>query len=253
MLCSLPRTGVVVPCYNEAQRLPVAGFEQFAAEWPQVSFCFVDDGSTDATAAVVRRLAGELPGEHTVVVLDHNQGKAAAVRAGIMHLSAAPDYEFVGYWDADLATPLAEIPRFLEVVRLKPQVQFLCGSRIKRMGATIQRQASRHLAGRVFATAASLALDLPVYDTQCGAKLFEAELARRVFAEPFISRWLFDVELMARAIALLGRSGASSTIFEVPLETWVDRPGSKVSLRGYLRAPLELLRIYLSYRDALRR
>ena len=252
MLRSLPKTGVVVPCYNEAQRLPLAAFERFAPQWPQVSFCFVDDGSSDATAEVVGRLARALPGEHHVLVQDRNGGKAEAVRAGIMHLCAVSEHDFVGYWDADLATPLSEIPRLLEVVRLRPQVQFLCGSRVKRLGAAIERRAVRHVLGRAFATAASVALALPVYDTQCGAKLFEVGLARRLFAEPFLSRWLFDVELMARAIALLGRPGASRAMFEVPLETWEDRGGSKVSPRVFLRAPLELMRIYLSYRSALR-
>ncbi|MCK4283042.1 MAG: glycosyltransferase [Candidatus Brocadiae bacterium] len=247
----MPKTGIVVPCYNEAERLPAQDYARFAARWPQVSFCFVDDGSADDTERVIRETVGSLPGRHSVMALGHNYGKAEAVRAGIRHLCGATDCAFVGYWDADLSTPLGEIPRFLEAAELRPQVRLLCGSRIRRMGATIERHPWRHYLGRAFATAASLALRLPIYDTQCGAKLFEANLARKIFAEPFISRWLFDVELIARTVALLGRSRASAAIFEVPLETWHEGSGSKVAPWAYLSAPRELLCIYLRYRTAL--
>ena len=89
---------------------------------------------------------------------------------------------------------------------------------------------------------------LPVHDTQCGAKLIEADLAAKIFAEPFISSWLFDVELFARIIGLYGRQQAARKIYEVPLRRWTDVGDSKISPAYVPKIPVELFRIYWKYR-----
>ena len=109
----------------------------------------------------------------------------------------------VGFFDADLATPLGAIDDFLAVLRDRPEVEFVLGSRVMLMGRDIRRKATRHYFGRVFATAVSHALDLPVYDTQCGAKILRANAATAtLFDPPFRSPWIFDVELIARYLRL---------------------------------------------------
>ncbi|MFQ6070884.1 MAG: glycosyltransferase family 2 protein, partial [Candidatus Aminicenantales bacterium] len=125
------------------------------------------------------------------------------------------------------------------------------GCRLKRMGATIERHWYRHYFGRVFATGASLVLGLPIYDTQCGAKLLRAELAGILFERPFISRWLFDIELLARMIQLLGRKKVMTSVVELPLERWEDKGESKVKLLYIPKVPFELLLIGLTYRKYL--
>ena len=106
--------------------------------------------------------------------------------------------------------------------------------------------------GRVFATLASLILGLGVYDTQCGAKLFRvAEEIRRIFDSPFTSRWIFDVEILARLSAsrqASGRRNVSGAILEVPLPVWHEVAGSKLGLRNMLASVVDLLRIYRRYR-----
>ena len=95
------------------------------------------------------------------------------------------------------ATPHDEIPRFIETLDAHPGIEALFGARVQLLGRTIERRASRHYLGRVSATAISLVLGLAIYDTQCGAKLFRASVAcKALFAEPFHSRWLFDVEII---------------------------------------------------------
>ena len=127
----------------------------------------------------------------------------------------------------------------------------VCGSRILRLGASIHRSFFRHYFGRVFATVASNILNIPVYDTQCGAKLFRAEHAELIFSEHFLSRWFFDVELFARSIELMGRQKTVHSIYEVPLSQWHDQGVSKVSWGSMIRTPIELLRIYYHYRNRI--
>jgi dolichyl-phosphate beta-glucosyltransferase len=158
----------------------------------------------------------------------------------------------VGYWDADLATPLSVIPQFVEILATRPEVRVVLGSRVRLLGRTIHRRLSRHLLGRAFATAASLVLDLPVYDTQCGAKLFRATAdVAAAFAEPLRSRWVFDVELLARLLRTWRSSGEpwpESALYEQPLPRWEDVAGSKLRLWDFPKSAWELASIYWCYR-----
>ena len=243
----LPRAVIVVPCYNEAARLPVKEIEAFIDEHPEYAWCFVDDGSTDATREVLEALCATFPKRARVFVMPQNGGKAEAVRAGILDALDTWQAPWVGYWDADLATPLGEIPRFERYLEAHPALRLLCGSRWLHMGARIERHFWRHYLGRIFATLASTVLGLPIYDTQCGAKLIEAELAREIFGEPFHTHWIFDVEMLARVIQRLGRAEAREVIGEIPLEAWIDRGGSKVRPHHSFRVPIDLWRIHRRY------
>jgi glycosyltransferase involved in cell wall biosynthesis len=241
---------LVVPCFNEASRLDVRAFlDARLARGARLELVFVDDGSRDATRDVLESMRRERPDEVRVVAYDDNQGKAEAVRRGVVDaLSRSPDA--VGYWDADLATPLAELPELVRVLDERPDIDVVLGSRVKLMGRTIERRVWRHYSGRLFATAASLALELPVYDTQCGAKLFRGTpLLARVFAERFVAKWIFDVEILARFMALdpRGTEHCARSIYELPLREWVDVHGSKLKSTDFARAALDLAVIWRRY------
>ncbi len=243
-------TIVVVPCYNEAERLPVERFRRYAAEAPAIRFLLVDDGSRDRTLEVLRGLEAERPDAFGVLALPRNAGKAEAVRRGILAgLEAGARY--VGFWDADLSTPLEAIGDLRAVMEERPEIEAVFGSRVQLLGRAIERHAWRHYLGRVFATAASLALRLRVYDTQCGAKLFRAsDRLAELFRDPFRARWIFDVELIARLIRQrrgTALPGAESVIYEFPLLEWRDVPGSKLKARDFARAAVDLARIYRAY------
>ena len=243
--------GIVVPCYNEEERLQLSEFSRFFKTDNTTFFCFVDDGSTDSTKKIVADFVKKNPERAQAVFLSFNQGKAEAVRQGIKSLLKTHKLKFVGYWDADLATPLSTILEFIEMFQSSRALVAVCGSRILRLGASIHRSVFRHYFGRVFATVASNILNIPVYDTQCGAKLFSAEHAGLIFSEHFISRWFFDIELFARSIELMGRHKTVSSIYEVPLRQWHDKGESKVSWGSMIRTPMELLRIYFYYRNRI--
>jgi glycosyltransferase involved in cell wall biosynthesis len=243
------RLSLVVPCYNEEKRLDVPAFRAARLEGHALELVFVDDGSKDGTRAVLEGLRAERPGDVRVVAYDKNAGKAEAVRRGLVDaLGRSPDA--VGFWDADLATPLFELPGFLEVLRTRPEVDIVIGSRVKLMGRSIERQAWRHYMGRLFATASSMALALPVYDTQCGAKVFRAtELTRKVMADPFLAKWVFDVEIIARYAKYAGEDGyVHRALYELPLRQWIDVRGSKLKASDFARAAVDLARIHQTYR-----
>ncbi len=241
---------VVVPCYNEAARLKVDVFREFAARGHPQRFLFVDDGSTDDTRSVLETLRDGDPEHFEVHNLPRNMGKAEAVRQGILR-ALARQVELVGFWDADLATPLEAIPEFCDLLTRNPQLQMVIGARVKLLGRTIDRRVLRHYLGRVFATAASLVLRLPVYDTQCGAKLFRAcPEVHALFRQPFRTNWIFDVELLARFIhgrKTGGMEPAERSIYELPLTEWRDVTGSKVRVRDFFKSFFELARICWVY------
>jgi glycosyltransferase involved in cell wall biosynthesis len=245
----MPECIVVIPCFNEAKRLNVPAFVEHAVRG-DCDLLFVNDGSTDGTGDLLDELCEVNPASLSVLHLPQNCGKAEAVRRGVLRAFERQP-AFVGYWDADLATPLEAIAEFREYLTAHPQVEILLGARVRLLGRSIERRVSRHCAGRVFATAASWVLQLPVYDTQCGAKLFRnTPRTRSLFGEAFRTRWIFDVELLARfvAAAAVAEQSPEELIHELPLQRWYDVAGSKVQASDFFRAAFQLAGIAWHYR-----
>lgn len=238
---------MVVPCYNEGKRLNVRAFEEYISLHDNVGFCFVNDGSTDRTNEVIRNIKEDFPGQVTLLDLTKNQGKAEAVRSGVSHVSKLSCSHYIGFWDADLATPLQEIDDFLKILSSNNELIVASGARISRIGAQVERTTLRSLEGKLFAALSSGILGLKFNDTQCGAKIFDRKIAISIFKEPFISRWCFDVELFARIRNLIGNEGIKKVAYEVPLQKWKEIPGSKVDLKGRVGMILDLGKILLHY------
>jgi glycosyltransferase involved in cell wall biosynthesis len=247
----MPSTIIVVPCYNEAARLDPRAFLQFAAQRDWLRFVFVDDGSRDASRDLFARMEGERPEQVQTLRFPENRGKAEAVRRGLLlALEAGP--ELVGFWDADLATPLAEIDGFVSRFESDAELEMVLGSRVRLLGTDIERDRARHYLGRVAATLASAVLGLGVYDTQCGAKLFRVnDTLRSILGEPFLTRWIFDVEILARWLRLRAaeRGRVGRLIHEVPVACWHDVSGSRLKPRDFARVPIDLWRVHRRYRS----
>lgn len=238
---------LVIPCFNERNRLPQRQILESVQARAGLSICFVDDGSTDGTADVLKAIEAQAPRNIEVIRLRRNCGKAEAVRQGILHVTATNRYAFVGYWDADLSTPLKDLDGLISVLTGNPVCLLAMGSRVKRLGSFIDRHVWRHITGRMFATFASLILRLPVYDSQCGAKLFRRDVAAVVFRDRFLTKWLFDVEILARLRNRLGEHAVIESVTEVPLVRWVDVGGSKLRFKHLLGVPFDLLKIHARY------
>src|SRR5262245_28664680 len=245
-----PPLVLVVPCYEEERRLSVAAFRDALGHHEDLGFVLVDDGSPDETPRVLERVRDGFEDRVTVLRLPDNRGKGEAVRAGLL-LALESRPAFLGYFDADLATPLDAAWDLRGVLEADPDLVLALGSRRVTAGARIERRLIRHLPGRVLAWRIAKTLGLPIHDTQCGAKLFRARpVLRPLLAEPFLTRWLFDVELLMR-LQRLHREGsfpaAESTVREVPLVRWTDVPGSKVTPLDFFRAWRDLKRIRRAY------
>ena len=240
-----PRVWIVVPCYDEEQRLDTTSFEGYLRSRPDVGFIFVNDGSNDGTLRVLSGMAEQIPSRARVIDQQPNQGKAEAVRVGMLQaLDGGALY--AGYFDADLATPLDALDELIDTLDTMPRIDIVVGARVALLGREIERNALRHYSGRFFAAAASLVLALPIYDTQCGAKLFRSSPAiRELFGRPFGSRWIFDVEILARY--LVG-PGSEDGIYELPLKRWVDKGHSHVRPSDFVRAVGEMVAILREYR-----
>ena len=243
------KTLIVVPCYNEAERLNISAFLHYLATSPDVSFIFVNDGSSDATLDRLMELKRCAPDRATILDLSRNSGKAEAVRQGLI-AATEMGADLVGYWDADLATPLDAIDDFTRVLNKLGDTQVVYGARRILLGHRIQRTLGRQIVSRLCAMLARQAIRLPVGDTQCGAKLLRNSPAlREALARPFSAGWLFDVELFTRlSVRLTDRRTA---FFELPLTEWDEVAGSKVSATAIFNSGLRMLRLIAEARFGL--
>jgi len=234
---------LVVPCFDEETRLPLGALDALLAR-ETLSLVLVDDGSRDGTLRVLEAYRARHPERVFVHALPKNRGKAEAVRRGLV-AALALEADVVGYADADFATPPRELVRLLEVLHAG-SFDLVFGSRVRVFGTDIHRVEARHVLGRVFATAASMALGEAIYDTQCGAKwLRRGPALEHAVATPFVSNWAFDVELFARLFGKLGGPAlAPAKCREVPLEVWRDVAESKVKVGGMAKSLVDLARIY---------
>lgn len=240
------KTIIIIPCYNEEHRLPQDEFTAYFKRQNGIAFLFANDGSSDRTLETLQQLTSPYPQAH---VFDggKNQGKANVIRAACRYAAEHFEYDYIGFFDADLATPLEEIDRFLETLEKKGPLLMVAGSRVQRLGSNIRRKPLRHYCGRMFATAVSRILCLPVYDTQCGAKLLRKDAAETVCSTPFLSRWFFDVEIFARLIRHYGYQATIDGCFEYPLDTWIEKGDTRLKTKDFLRTPLELLKLRRQY------
>lgn len=237
------KTAIIIPCFNEEERISSESYISLLKTMHRVDFFFIDDGSKDKTLQILKDIVSKCSNS-TLVTNSTNLGKGETIRFGLIEISKLNRYEFLGFYDCDMATPIDEINAMLNLPNKSKYKLILC-SRIQRLGSLINRKPYRHYIGRVFATAASMILGLPVYDTQCGAKLIHKSVVPVVTRETFTSKWLFDIEIIFR---ILKAGHGETDFFEHPVSKWEDVGGSKLKLFDFLKAPLELLKIWLRYR-----
>jgi glycosyltransferase involved in cell wall biosynthesis len=229
---------IIIPFYNEEKRIVLESFHQIFKNSSQYDFILVDDGSTDNTNTILGEFKNKFP-NLTILKLDKNIGKAEAIRAAVLSIS---NTDFIAYYDADLATPFSELDKLILFSIQNPNYKMIMGARIKLIGNGVKRSLTRHYFGRIFATIVSqFVLKVAVYDTQCGAKVIDFETAKPILSKPFISKWLFDVELLKR---LQKSHNLKEVVKEIPLEKWEEIGSSKIKRTDFFKIPFELFQIY---------
>lgn len=223
----MPSIAIIVPCYNEAERLQAARFLDFAAKHPDVQFYFINDGSIDATKPILTDLKTKSD-RITVVDLFPNRGKGEAIREGMIQAISTNRYNYIGFLDADLSTSLQDFYNLYKKI-LSENKSVVFGSRIKMGGSNIQRSYARHLVGRTIATLVDRKFDLGYYDTQCGAKIFSAEILKPAIVKPFLTRWFFDIEIFLRLKEHFGEY----SVLEMPLNSWHSVKKSKLNILSF--------------------
>jgi glycosyltransferase involved in cell wall biosynthesis len=228
---------IVIPAYNEANRLGEMLRETFAylnRHEPNSEVLVVDDGSTDSTVAVAERafFTNRSRIRTQVIEIQPNRGKGHAVRQGLL-AARAPIALFA---DADLATPMTEVPKLVAPIRVG-NYDLVFGSRaLERDLIGVRQPWIREQSGRVFNLLMRLSTGLPFHDTQCGFKAFRMESCRPIVEAGLIDRFGFDVELLHIA------HKAGLRMLEQPIR-WNDVAGSKVTLETGLQGFADLRRV----------
>jgi glycosyltransferase involved in cell wall biosynthesis len=233
----LPPFTAVIPCFNEEARIGDTlrvTLDYLASNAPESELIVVNDGSTDATAAIAHEKLDGATIQTRLLENFPNRGKGAAVRSGL--LSAQKPIGL--FFDADLSTPLGETPKLIEPIA-NGEVDIAFGSRaLDRSLIGVHQPWRREQGGRVFNLLVRVATGLPFWDTQCGFKAFQLDVCRPILGAAHVNGFAFDVELLF----LANRAGLR--VREIPVR-WNHAEGSKVS---FFRDSLRMLREVIAMR-----
>jgi len=241
------KTGIIIPCYNEAKRLNQEAFVKFIKTHNDYHLCFVNDGSKDQTLAVLKNMKKRVPNGISIVDVKRNSGKATAVRAGVRFLYQLEEIAHIGFIDADLSTDFKDFKDLVKTLKSEDQLTVVFGSRNKGKNNGIKRDFFRNLFSKCIKQFTGIILGLPIRDTQCGAKVFSRSIVPVVYGKRFMSRWLFDIEIFLRLKKFLGKDQVMQHIFEQPLMRWEHVEDSKLGMKDALQIPMRLAHIGLSY------
>jgi glycosyltransferase involved in cell wall biosynthesis len=242
----MPKISIIIPCYNEENRLNKAPFLDLLHFHNDIELILVNDGSKDKTLDLLEDIRHAAPDKVVVISLPENKGKANAVFKGFEQALSHSRAAYIGYLDADLSTGFEEFLK-LAAIAERDKADYIFGSRIKMLHHHIYRSALRHFCGRIIATLIGIRYKLYIYDTQCGAKLFTPAIVQQITRQPFHTRWLFDVEIFLR----IRSSYPSAAGIEVPLGKWVDPGQSKISIWLFPQIGYDLFRLIKHYKSRI--
>ena len=238
----MQKTAIIIPCYNEENRIDKEKIISLI-EKSEVTVYLSNDGSTDHTLELLESISRENPNRIKVLDYEKNSGKASVIYNSVNRLYKDKEFDYIGYFDADFSTPVSEIIRMLDFIKIN-KTEFILGSRVKLLNSNINRKIYRHIIGRIIITILNFKFKLAIYDTQCGAKIFSNKIVGDAFSKPFYTSWLFDVEIFIRLKnAHLLKQGC-----EFPLTEWKDVEGSKLGFRTGFKILKEMYLLNKNYR-----
>ncbi len=224
---------ICVPCFNESNRLSLflnqiqelSNLNTFQDH--SIDFTFLNDGSLHDESQKMNSIITTFKSTRfniSMINFDSNRGKGAVLRDGFQVAINKNCYDIIGFMDGDGATGALELQNLILNFEKNKDLDLVIGSRWKALGYKVERTLKRHLMGRIFATLLSVIFDIPVYDSQCGAKLFKATvLNNKLLTYCYDNKWLFDTQLLITLYL------SKKKIIEQPVN-WKDQPGSKVHI-----------------------
>jgi glycosyltransferase involved in cell wall biosynthesis len=228
-VAQFPRYSIVIPAYNEGERIPAtlrSVVDCIRAHGWDAEVVVVNDGSLDNTAEVVKEFARTAP-EIRFLENPANRGKGYTVRHGVLHAMG----DIVMFTDADLSSPIEEAEGLFAAIAQGADIAI--GSRWLATSRQTHRQPLyRQLFGRCFNLLTRMVMNLPFADTQCGFKAFTRTAAQTVFQLQTIERWGFDPEILFIALK------RGYQIREIPV-SWAHDARTRIS---YLRDGLQMLK-----------
>lgn len=247
-----PKVGMVVPCFNEANRFNADYWKAIIQDTKDVKWVFVNDGSTDNTNEVLLPVSNL--DNVTIINLKINKGKAEAIRVGMLSLNESKDmsglkiFSGIGFVDSDGAFKKSDITNiiefFIETLNINNHVKdvdAVIASRIKLSGHDIERNPLRHYLSRILITFLCSRWERAPYDTQCGLKIFNNNaFMGRALQQHFNSRWFFDIEILMR-LQILKKEYLR--IWEQPLMYWHEVGGSRIKISNYIKILTEVLQV----------
>lgn len=244
-----PYYSIIIPVYNEAQRLKPAlrELDIYLSSLNQpYEVLFVDDGSSDATAELLQQHVSSNKSLQ-LLRLATNRGKGGAVQAGMLQATG----KLRAFLDVDMATPPSELTKLFK--RLEGNEDVAIGSRINEQGVDLRlvgrkpQSFSRRVLGKLFRLIATRPFLGSIRDSQCGAKAFTETAAMQIFPQQKVNRWAFDIEILYLAKKL------GLKIAEVPVD-WSAQDNSKLqpSVSLAVSTLKELVLIWWMHRGKLR-
>jgi len=231
---------IIIPCFNEAQRLDLSYFNKLS-RIQNTMWVFVDDGSTDSTSKILKNYSKKK--NIIYVKIQHNVGKSNAIAHGMNYaFSKISNIGWIGFLDSDGAFAIGDVESIIKMTSSIEKYDALYTSRVKMAGRNIKRNNARHIIARLITSFFGLVWkDIP-YDTQSGFKLYRySDNFNSIFIKLFKTKWFFDIEL---SIRYLNYKKKNITVWEEPVSSWFDIPGSKINYRQSMRIILEVIYIF---------
>ncbi len=239
----MSKLGVVVPCFNEAERLDFTYFFEIAMLLDCV-LIFVDDGSTDGTQELIRESLVTTERHFVLVSLEKNLGKAAAISNGLSE-ALRQELDFVVFCDADKSIHPNDIKLVFEKIQSNTSVDLVSGARVPLAGSNVIRNDFRKWMGRLIATLVGHVTHLAIYDPMSPLKIYRLNIFNG--ENRFIPRtkWLGEIELMFYSYNL---DRSNFVVEEVAIDHWRDEKGGHIGLHSFFI----LLKDFLLLRQSIR-
>jgi glycosyltransferase involved in cell wall biosynthesis len=231
---------IIIPCFNEAERINLSYFN-ILFRLNSTAWVFVDDGSTDGTSKILKKYSNKK--NIIYLKLSHNVGKSNAIAHGMNYASSKiSNIGWIGFLDSDGAFAISDVENIIKMTSSIGSHDAIYTSRVKMAGRNIKRNNARHVIARLITSLFGLVWkDIP-YDTQSGFKLYKySDDFNSILIKPFKTKWFFDIELSIRNFMY---KKENLNVWEEPVSTWVDMPGSKINYRQSLRISLEVIYIF---------